>query len=381
MSPTALNKWKLTAQMPEGEKQDQEFDFVVLIAIGMCSTPVTTNNIQGIGKFQGDVCHSAQFKDDSVAKGNIVVVVGGGKLAVDNSVSAASAGASSTTLLFREAHWPVPRKLLNLIPFRWGTYSRFGHFMLHRHHDMDPTSKLVHTVASPIKWAWWRIVETMFRIQFSLSKAMVPHTPIEVDLFNGGQILTYEFRDRLQAGGIDAKKGEIASFTETAVVLKNGTEIQTDLVVFGIGFTKSYNYFGPNEIAQLEMEKDGLWLYRNIVPPKLPGVAFIGAEVSTFNNILTQALQSKWLAGLLSGKIGLPSVEEMEIAIEKEHAWKRSWMPEKAARACAYQLHMPVYHDRLCKEMGENHLRKGWNFLAELFSPYKATDYSMIFEN
>jgi dimethylaniline monooxygenase (N-oxide forming) len=112
MSPTALNKWKLTAQMPEGEKQDQEFDFVV-IATGMYSNPVTTNNIRGIGKFQGDICHSAQFKDDSVAKGKNVVVVEGGKSAVDNSVSAASAGASSTTLLFREAHWPVPRKLLN----------------------------------------------------------------------------------------------------------------------------------------------------------------------------------------------------------------------------------------------------------------------------
>jgi dimethylaniline monooxygenase (N-oxide forming) len=200
---------------------------------------------------------------------------------------------------------------------------------------------------------------------------MVPHTPIEVDLFNGGQILTYEFRDRLQAGGIDAKKGEIASFTETAVVLKDGTEIPTDPVVFGIGFTKSCNYFGPNEIAKLEMEKDGLWLYRNILAPKLPGVAFVGAEVSTFNNILTQALQSKWLAELLSGKIGLPSVDEMEIAIEKERAWKRSWMPEKASRACTYQLHMPVYHDRLCKDMGENHLRRAGTSLLNCSVPTK----------
>eukprot|EP00978_Attheya_sp_CCMP212_P042558 scaffold261545_cov24-Attheya_sp.AAC.1 len=133
--------------------------------------------------------------------------------------------------------------------------------MLHPHHDMGPASKLVHTVASPIKWAWWRIVETMFRAQFSLSKDMVPKTPIEVDLFTGGQINSYKFRDRLKAGVIEAKKGEIASFTETAVVLKDGTEIPTDLVVFGIGFKKSYDYFGPEEGAKLEMEQDGLWLY------------------------------------------------------------------------------------------------------------------------
>jgi hypothetical protein len=105
--------------------------------------------------------------------------------------------------------------------------------------------------------------------------------------------------------------------------------------------------------------------------------AFIGDEVSTFNNILTQVLQSKWLAEILSGKIGFPSADEMEIAIEKEGAWKRSWMPKNASRACIYQLHMPMYHDRLCKDMGENRLRKGWKFLAELFSPYKAADYSI----
>eukprot|EP00978_Attheya_sp_CCMP212_P044865 scaffold325271_cov35-Attheya_sp.AAC.1 len=30
ISPTASNKWSLSAQMPDGQKQDQEFDFVVI---------------------------------------------------------------------------------------------------------------------------------------------------------------------------------------------------------------------------------------------------------------------------------------------------------------------------------------------------------------
>ena len=63
-----------------------------------------------------------------VAKDKDVLVVGAGKSAVDNAVAAAKTGKSST-LLFRNAHWPVPRNLLNLLPFKWGTYSRFGHFM------------------------------------------------------------------------------------------------------------------------------------------------------------------------------------------------------------------------------------------------------------
>ena len=49
---------------------------------------------------------------------------------------------------------------------------------------------------------------------------MVPDTPIEIDVFTGGQILTYEFRDMLKAGKVDAKKGSIEKFTENGVVLQ-----------------------------------------------------------------------------------------------------------------------------------------------------------------
>ena len=48
-----------------------------------------------------------------------------------------------------------------------------------------------------------------------------------------------------------------------------------------------------NEVVQerLSIQKDGLYLYRNIIPPQVPDLAFIGSEVSTFNNILTHAMQ------------------------------------------------------------------------------------------
>jgi len=70
------------------------------------------------------------------------------------------------------------------------------------------------------------IVELMFRFQFRLSGDMVPSTRIEHDLFTGGQILSYEFRDMLRAGEVEACKGGIArsqkmgSFSLTAPQLK-----------------------------------------------------------------------------------------------------------------------------------------------------------------
>jgi hypothetical protein len=65
--------------------------------------------------------------------------------------------------------------------------------------------------------------------------------------------------------------------------------------------------------------------------------------------------------------------------VEDARVWKASWMPGKADRAAILQLHKMKYHDQLCMDMGVNHLRKGWNLLAEAFAPYTACDYAPLF--
>merc|ERR550537_145380 len=187
--------------------------------------------------FRGVTMHAESFQDKGLAVGKKVIVVGGGKSAIDSAVAAAKV-AKRSTLLFREAHWPVPRYLLNLIPFKWGTYSRLGHFMLHASHDMGPVATWMHAVLVPLKWLFWRIVELMFCVQFHLKGDAVPEIPIEIDLFTGGQILTYEYRDMLKAGHVQGLKGSIDHFVEDGVVLTDGTQIPADVIIYGTGFGK-----------------------------------------------------------------------------------------------------------------------------------------------
>jgi dimethylaniline monooxygenase (N-oxide forming) len=369
--------YKICFGQQGGEPQEEEFDFVV-VATGMYGWPPHIPTVRGQDQFKGQIAHSCTFQDATVCKGKKVVVVGGGKSAIDNAVAAAKHGEKST-LVYRSPHWPVPRYLLDLVPFKWGTYSRFGHFMLPTHYEVSNLAWYMHSLLTPIKWTWWRIVELMFRFQFRLPSEMVPKTPIEVDVFTGGQILTYEFRDMLKKGEVDAKKGSLEKMTEKSVILQDGTEIEADVVVFGTGFTKHYDLLDRLLQNRLDKEKDGLYLYRNVIPPRLPNIAFVGAEVSTFNNILTHGLQAEWLSRVIDGQIHLPSEGGMTMHVEKEQAWKRSWMPPTSARASIFQLHMMKYHDRLLKDMGENHRRKGVNILGEIFAPYCAADYRPIF--
>jgi len=368
--------WRVRFQKEGEEAREEDFDFMI-VATGMYGTPLVPT-VPGMENFRGVTMHAERFNDKAMAAGKKVLVVGGGKSAIDCAVAAAKV-ADSSTLLLREMHWPVPRKLLDILPFKWGTYSRFGHSTLPAHWDLSFLALCLHVLAAPLKWLWWRIVEIMFRFQFSLSGDLVATTRIDQDLSTGGQILSYEFCDMLNAGQVQAQKGAIAHFTETGVVLADGSAMEVDMVVFGTGFTKNYAYLDSALRERLGRGSDGLYLYRNMFPTEVADLCFIGAEVSTFNNILTQGLQALWLKNVLTGRISLPPVEAMGQTIATERAWKRSWMPKKGDRAAILQLHKMAYHDQLCKDMGVNPRRKGWNLLAEVFAPYSAADYASLF--
>jgi len=384
-TPLEGGGWAVTSA-PTGASADhspasssETFDFLV-VATGMYGGACPHIPAHpGKEHFAGQLLHSFHFTEREQAAGKRVVVVGGGKSAVDCAVAAVKGGAKGVTLLFREAHWPVPRKILDLIPFKFATYSRFGHALLPTHHDVTPLVWWLHALLTPLKWLVWRLVERIFAWQFALTKETTPTSRIEIDVFTGGQILTYEARDMIQSGQLTVCKDAIARYTRDGVELaRDGASLPCDMLVYGTGFVKSYDYLDAATRAKLRIQDDGLYLYRSMLPVGVPGLAFLGSEVSTFNNILTHGLQAAWLASVLSGTVALPPPRQMRQSVEAEMHWKRTWMPATSARAAIQQLHMPKYHDRLVADMGHSTFRKS-NPLLELLSPYNARDYRPIF--
>merc|ERR1739838_758104 len=196
---------------------------------------------------------------------------------------------------------------------------------------------------------------------------------------SGGQILNYNFRDMLKDGKVKAVKGSVEKLHPKHVELQDGTKLPCDVLVFGTGFAKSYDLFDRLVQAKLGIQDDGIFMHRNIIPPNVSNLAFVGSEVSTFNNILTHGLQAVWLRQVLTGEMRLPQASVMHQVVEKEQAWKRSWMPASSARASIWQLHMMKYHDNVCSDMQVPCKRKGWNIIAEIFVPYSAKDYQELF--
>merc|ERR1711972_909754 len=111
--PDGARGWHVRFQKEGEEACEEDFDFMI-VATGMYGTPLVPK-VPGMEHFHGTTMHAEKFHDKSIAAGQRVIVVGGGKSAIDCAVAAAKV-AESSTLLFREMHWPVPRYLLNRCP-------------------------------------------------------------------------------------------------------------------------------------------------------------------------------------------------------------------------------------------------------------------------
>jgi dimethylaniline monooxygenase (N-oxide forming) len=181
-------------------------------------------------------------------------------------------------------------------------------------------------------------------------------------------------------GRIQPHRSEIECFSRDAVQLKDGTVIPCDLVILSLGYLTPTLPFLPDEYRRvLEAEKDGPQLYRHMLHPRVPRLAFAGFNHG-YMHVPSVEVGIQWLCAHLQGDLVLPSCEEMERSIESVRKWKRANIKFENARACAVSTRFQQYIDILLKELQISPYRKLPNPFAELFSRYGAADYKGIYE-
>lgn len=379
--------WAFTTRAEGQESKTETFDYCI-VATGMyCNESTAMAKAPGQEGFAGTVLHSSQFRTEDQAKGKKVVVIGGGKSAKDAAANAVKAGAEKVILASRRPHWPTPLKIADLIPFQYIFLSRFGQALVIGHKGPLPGCSpgimgLWHKISWPIMAAAFKIVEVLFAAQFrNMSGTNSPLGKCDVveDFYGFAHVLNYEFRDLVRSGKVEWR-GEAAldAYSPDGVTL-GGAQEKADVVVHATGFKKDYSIFSEETRKALNVEADGLYLYRHTVPTKVPRLGFVGSELAVISNISGYGLQAAWLARLWAGKLkATPASSEMEEEVESVKAWKRKWMPDTPSRASLVLLHQTHFHDRLLKDMGETHRRKGANVVAELLMPYEPADYNGV---
>merc|ERR1712232_185626 len=300
-------KWQVDVQDNGGELTSLTFDYVVIATGVYSSTSKYIPQYKGAETFKGTWLHSVDFKDVDVCAGKHVVTVGYGKSAFDCAQFSSKVAAQST-LLFREAHWPVPRNILGLVPFEYATFSRFGAgCLLPAYPKQGWIERAVHAIPGLLDGFWW-LVEKIFAGQFGLKGKLLPNRSFIQDFWGGHGVIPHpDFFPLVHNGSITAKQGSIRSVKPHSLVLESGEEIPADVVLFGTGFKQTMDFL-PAELKACR-EEDGLWLYRQMVHPDFPSLFFVNSNTTTFTNITTASIQARWVAEMLEQ--GLPSAEIM----------------------------------------------------------------------
>ncbi|XP_065290178.2 flavin-containing monooxygenase 5-like [Dermacentor albipictus] len=267
-----------------GREWEDVFDGV-LVCTGHHGSP-SVPDIPGRELFRGRVMHSREYKyaDDSF-RDKTVVVVGFANSALDVAVNLSSV-ARQVFVSTRRINWvlpchyksiPIDAYLYNqtrLWLFSWLPLSWYGRF-----------------VARVVNDAWDHKALGVQPSHDTLSQALVINQYIDGKILDG----TVKIR------------GPPQRFTENGLVM-NYVEEDVDAVVFATGFTTGL----PFQTDALSRDGERLLLYKMMIPPANPNVAFLGFVDGNANLLQAFEMQARYMARVFSGKVKLPSREAME---------------------------------------------------------------------
>lgn len=339
---------------------EHQFDYVVVCS-GSYDIPCVPE-YPGMDAFDGTILHSSEFRDRDQARDRDVAVVGCGTSAIDVSTEAARV-ASSTSMVFRRAHWQFPKRFWGIAPLRL-FYSRLSEAFLPRYYN-DDTWRWLDRVPRPIKQGLGRLFEHGIKKGAGYDTLPDEFVPEESPLTRRPRgVMNEEFVQFARDGQISGHKATIEAFTADGLSLASGDHIDADVVVMATGYEHSYPFLA-DEIT-LKNEDGQFYLYRGIVPPETEGIGVLGRR-EVFNNFLSMNLSAHWLSDYFAGElVERPTVEAMHESIQERLAWMDREIPDHRGYFYdAYQIHS---YDELLLDMGLQ-TRRHANPLSEWFGP------------
>ncbi|MDQ3435630.1 MAG: hypothetical protein M3481_13300 [Actinomycetota bacterium] len=202
-----------------------------------------------------------------------------------------------------------------------------------------------------------------------------PTHPFLPDLRSAAALAPMDYYRHVARGTIVPHHGEMKGLTNDGLELADGSIIPADIVVLSVGsHSPVFPFLAPEVRSLLENEDDGPQLYRHVVHPSLPSLAFAGFNHG-FMHVPSAEIGALWLVALWQGKLELPSQSEMERAVEQVRTWKRAHIHFEPSRSCAVNTRFQQYLDIMLADLGISPYRKLPNVVAEAFSPYGPADY------
>ena len=380
--------WLVRYKNPNGI-HEETFPYVILAA-GQYTDGKNIPKYLDQELFKGEVITERDITSLDVFNGKRVVVVGYGKSALDMATLAAERSAQ-VHHVFRTPSWLIPEWILGA-HFTYALFTRFGNVMMTSWAQPTAMERFLHNKLGFLISGFWDFIQSIVLFQLKRTgtgkdqaaqerlKTLIPEHKILMDFRSSGALGPENYYPLVAEGKILPYRSEIECFSYDSVQLKNGLVIPSDVVVLSTGYlTPTFPFLPANYRSLLEAEKDGTQLYRHMLHPRIPRLAFAGFNHG-YMHVAAAEIGTQWLCAYLRGELELPAAEEMERSIESIREWKRANIKFENARSCAISTRFQQYIDILLKELEVSPYRKLPNPFAELFSRYEASDYKGVYE-
>lgn len=381
--------WLVRYRSPSGPAE-KHFDFVIVSSGQYSGTPRRPKFV-GTDNFGGELITAHDVRDlDATFSGKRVIVVGFGKTAVDLATLAMTR-AKETHHVFRTPRWLVPERIAG-IHYTYPFFSRYGTAMIPSWTHPSRAERILHQRLPLAVRSFWDSLSALLRAQVRvkgflkgaqararLRTVLPPHNLLK-DMRSATAQEPRGYYRAIAKGMIQPAHAEIHGFSAKGVLLDDGREIAADLVVLSLGsLSPTFPFLANRYRHLLESEPDGAQLYRHLLHPRIPHLAFAGFNHG-FMHIAAVEVGMLWLSAYLRGDLTLPTTGEMEHEIDRVRAWKRANINFEPARSCAVNTRFMQHLDTLLLDLGLSPYRKLPSLSAEFFRRYGAKDYAGLVE-
>ncbi|BBK31934.1 cation diffusion facilitator CzcD-associated flavoprotein CzcO [Stella humosa] len=251
------------------------------------------------GHFAGEAIHSHHYRTAAPYEDRDVLVVGIGNSAVDIACDLGRR-ARRVHLSTRRSAWIAPKYILGIPTDRW-------------------TGFLTRKLRLPTPVARGLIRWLMLLTQGDQRRYGVPRPAHPI--WREHATISQELLPAIGHGRL-AIRPDIAELRGHEVAFVDGRVERYDAIVYATGYRTSFPFLDPAVFAVTDGEAA---LYRRMLPPDRPGLAFAGLVQPIGPTIPLVEIQARWLAAVLAGEVRLPAPDTMrqEIAAHRARIARR----------------------------------------------------------